>query len=547
MRGRLIFSTLSLFLAVSLSGTALAQAPGSGCDAKCLVGSLMEQIPDGERIALIPFGPPRTAIPHEDSEFLYKRIVSAMHQAKRNHRHEVVSRDLDRAAWAVWQTERENPDYEELWNQRRVGVTVHCNVMGVEEQGVSLLCRAIPVGKGSKLKGEVAGKTALLASKDPFLPYMYSLTEVALELADGVRELGEITKVFLVDNSDGQRTKLTDHMGDEIRRVVEDRFQELLRRRQAMEGVQGAIGGGAATTSTLRRYELHGGLEWLRRDVSELRVRLLDAGKVEKGAKITLQRKWLPDNLIEAGTGRKRYSATGQAFRSKRLSGADVEWAARNAARARIVAAATGRAAPNLPEMRTARHGLEALRRALDLGVTTEERLQGIWEPSPGTVAVRLDARVVNVGADSRPAFEARLANDEVRAREAMYIHLSAKETVHVGVFAWGADHNVFLVFPRENTDVVVPAGSSMVLPRREDKIVIASQPLHGRASDDEAIIVIGSTEKLLFRKLAPLLGGPTGGSVAPAMMKGAEFLGRLGRLDLSRTGISVLPYTVTR
>ena len=546
MQGRLILSGWVWLLVVALFGTALAQTRHGACDAKCLAASLMEQIPDGERIALIPFGPPRTAIPREESESLYKEIVSAMHQEKRHRRHEVVSKDLDDAAWEGWQAERENPDYEELWNQRRVRVTVHCNVMGVEEQGVSLLCRAIPVGKGSKLKGEVAGKTAFLTRNDPFLPYRYSLTKVALKLAEEAQQPGEITKVFLVDNSVGQRTRLTDHMGREVRRVAEDRFQARLRQRQTKESLQLAIGGGPATAPIARRYELRGGLEWLREDVPELSVQLLAGGEEVKAAKISLQRKWLPANLIHAGTGRRRYDATGEAFLSDGLGRADAEWAASNAARARIVAKATGRAVPDLPEMRTAKHGMEALRRALELGVTTEERLQGIWAPSPDAVAVQLDARVVKVGATLRPAFEARLAKDEVRAREAMHIHLSAKETVHVGVFAWGADHNVFLVFPRGNTELVVPADGQVVLPRREDKIVIAPQPLRGRASDDEAIIVIAATERLPFRKLAPLLGGRGGGG-APAMVGGAEFLKRLGRLDLRRAGISVLPYTVMR
>ncbi len=546
MQGRLIFSILSFFLAVFLSGTAWAQTHGSGCDVKCLAGSIMGNIPDGERIALIPFGPPATDIPREDSEFLYKQIVSAMHEARRHRRHEVVSKDLDRAAWSVWQAERENPDYGELWNRRRVGVTVHCNVMGVEEQGVSLLCRAIPVGKGSKLKGEVAGKTALLTGKEPLLPYRYRLTKVARSLADGA-EPGEITKVFLVDNSAGHQTRLTAHMGTVIRPVVEERFQELVRQRQTEEGLQVAIGGdGPATTSTVRHYELRGSLEWLKQDLPELSVQLLDDGEEVETARITLRRKWLPGNMIEEGTGRRRYSATGQAFRSDRLSKADAEWAARNAARARIVAEATGRTASDLPEMRTAKHGIEALRGALRFGVTTEERLQGIWQPSPGAVAVRLDARVVKVGATLKPDFEARLTRDRVRAREAMHIHLSAEETLHVGVFAWGADHKVFLVFPRGNTELVVPKHGKVVLPRREDNVVIASQPMRGRASDDEAIIVIAAAEKLPLRELAPLLGGATGGGT-PELVSGAEFLRRLGQVDLSRAGISVLPYTVTR
>lgn len=547
MQVRLILSTLSFFLAVSFSGTAQAQAPGSRCDAKCLAVSIMGKIPEGERIALIPFGPPTTDLPREDSDFLYKQIVSAMHEAKHDRRHEVVSKDLDRAAWSALQAEQKNPDYEELWNQRRVGVTIHCNVMGVEEQGVSLLCRAIPVGKDSKLKGEVAaGRTALLPGKEPFLPYRYRLTKVARSLVVGA-EPGEITNVFLVDNSDGQQTKLTAYMGTVIRRVVGERFQELLRQRQTKEGLQVAIGGdGPATTSTVRRYELRGRLEWLKQDLPELSVQLLDGGEEIKTARITLRRKWLPRNLIEEGTGRRRYSATGHALRSDRLSKADAEWVARNAARVRIVAQATGRTASDLPEMRTAKHGIEALRRALKSGVTTQERLQSIWEPSPGVVAVRLRARVVKVGATLQPAFEARLTKDRVRAREAMHIHLSAKETLHVGVFAWGADHNVFLVFPRGNTELVVPEHGEVVLPRGEDNIVIASQPLRGRASDDEAIIVIAATKKLPLRELAPLLGGATGGGT-PELVSGAEFLRRLGQIDLSRAGISVLPYTVTR
>ena len=328
---------------------------------------------------------------------------------------------------------------------------------------------------------------------------------------------------------------------------MEDRLQELLRQRQTEEDLQVVVGGGGpATTSTVRRYELHGGLEWLKHDWPELSVRLEDGGKLVKAAKITLQRKWLPRNLIDDGTGQRRYSATGQAFRSDRLSGADAEWVASNVARARIVAEATGRTTPDLPEMRTAKHGMEALRRALEFGVTTEERLQELSEPSLDRVVVRLDARVVKVGAP-RPEFEARLAKDNVRAREAMYIHLSARETVHVGVFAWGADHNVFLVFPRGNTKLVVPKDGQVVLPRREDGIVIASQPLRGRTSDEEAIIVIAARERLPFRTLAPLLGAPTGGSGAPPMVGGAEFLRRLGRIDLRRAGIAVLPYTVAR
>ena len=85
-RGALICS----FLVFALSA---GGAPAASCGADCLARMLMERIPAGETVALIPFGPPRIGIPEGVAKELQDNIQRALASAS-DGRRTFISRDL---------------------------------------------------------------------------------------------------------------------------------------------------------------------------------------------------------------------------------------------------------------------------------------------------------------------------------------------------------------------------------------------------------------------------------------------------------------------
>lgn len=519
-------------------------ATAQPCQAACLAEALIAGIPSGEHVGLVPFGPPRTAIPREVADKLYDRIAHALAKSSGGN-HRFTNKERSSQAWESWQAERETSDYEAFWNRRKVGVTVHCEDRGLEGPEVALSCTAFPVGEHSRLKGDVQGPLAVLPVKSPFFPYRYTVTRLGNDLARRALEPGDIADARIED-AGGQRSNLTRHIEETLWRVVEERFRERRRARRGQANLREAMGQGSETAVVHTAYELRGRMIRMDADSVELSAELRQSGQVLARADIRIMRHWLPSNLVRPDAGKRRYHATAHAVVSKSLGEDGARRAVMNLARARVVATALGLPPPDITEIRFEGDGVRALRRTLDHGIPTGERFQGPFKEGDGRWRVELDAGVVKVGSSVRPEFSARLARDELRAMEDIVIELSAREPVRAAVFAWGADNKVVRLYPSAKAaGLAVPAGGKLVLPQAGEGRIRAA-PLPGNEVDHEAIIVVASGEHLPLEGLAP----PVGSSVAATMdaaVSGGVFFGRLARLDLSRAAVSVLPYRVSR
>ncbi len=543
-RRRRLAALVPALAAGVLFGAAVAQEQDSACDAECLARGLIERIPAGERVALLPFGYPETGIPREDADELYGRIARALFQSSGG-QHVFVAKNRTEAVWKSWQEERAESDFEAFWEQRRVSVTVLCEDRGLRGRGIALFCVAAPVGEASRLEGDVYAPLAVLPVGRPWFEYEYALAGLGSSLASAAPSPERIETVFIVDSS-GQRSKLTEHLGKKLRGFVEEALEarrRVLRGQANMAAAMGDSGGEAAAPRA--GFALRGEIGWMDDDRAALTVSLWEGDDEVAAVDGLLERAWLPSRLV-ADAGARRYRASARALVSRELTEESAQRAVKNLARARVVAQALGVAAPQIAEVRSEVDGVRALRRTLDHGIPVDERFEGPWQDAGGDWRVELDARVVKVGTALRPEFEARLEDDDLRARQEVHIELSAREAVHAAVFIWAADNNVYRLYPNRSTpELQVPAQGRVMLPRPGESPLIA-MPMPGSREDHEAVIVIASTEALEFAPLAP----PAVDHLSVEEMvvvSGGAFFEALAALDLSHAALAVLPFRVTR
>ena len=134
-RGALICS----FLVFALSA---GGAPAASCGADCLARMLMERIPAGETVALIPFGPPRTGIPEGVAKELQDTIQRALASAPAG-RHVFISRDLFDEKWRGWQ----GADFEAFLARQHIDVAVLCEDRAPRGAEVRLFCTVDAAGE----------------------------------------------------------------------------------------------------------------------------------------------------------------------------------------------------------------------------------------------------------------------------------------------------------------------------------------------------------------------------------------------------------------
>ena len=242
----------------------------------------------------------------------------------------------------------------------------------------------------------------------------------------------------------------------------------------------------------------------------------------------------------------RRYDAEARAIPSDSLYAETASGAAMNLARARVVAQALGIEAPAFEVIRSEAEGVAALK-TLAHGIPMDEQIK-TWEDATGERHVWLKARVATVGGRLRPAVEAALTKSDLKAGEKFRITLSASASVHVGMFAWGADGGVVRFYPNKKVrDLIVPAGGRVSLPLDDDEYRdLWSAPLPGHAENHEAIIVVASVEPLDFEAIGSIAGKDIRETMSVAIPAGS-FFNALGELDLSQATLLVLPYRVRR
>ena len=271
----------------------------------------------------------------------------------------------------------------------------------------------------------------------------------------------------------------------------------------------------------------------------EVGVRVVDDRfRQVASARVTLDKGLFPP-LPDPGP--RRFQAKVRAVVSEVLDRESATRAMRDLARARVVAQALGLPPPSIDVVRTEADG----GRALDHGIPVDERFSGPRSDGAGGLEAELDARVVEVGGAARPRVEASLGQSEFRTQERIRIRLSAKETIHVAVFGWGADNRVVRLYPNPNEpDLMLEAGNRVTLPRAGEGH-IWSAPMPGNAEDHEAFLVLAGGRRLALDGLAPLVS-ESPEQTMQAAVSGAGFFDALARHDTSRLALIVLPYRVT-
>ena len=529
---------------------ASAQGQGEPCAEECLAKALIGKIPEGEKVAMIPFGPPETDIPGSVADDLYDRIMWAMEKVS-DRKHRFYSRDRD--VWKLAQTERErtdNNEFQKFWEDRSVHVVVHCKDGGLRNGGIELKCRALPVGKGGGLESDVSAPEAVFSIDRPYFPYEYTLAKLGhmlwKDLADDKqREPKDVSLAVIMDKGTGQRSALTDDMGKRVQKAVEERFRSRLEFLQGQANLEAAReGSGGRTVAPSGSYELRGDLAWMDDHRMSLSVSLQDGGSIVAQASDYIEQTWAPVRLLRQDAGAIRYHASARAVPSEEFGVESAKQAAKNLARARVVVQALGLAKPEIDDVRSDADGMRLLYWTLGHGIPANESFTGPSEDRDGGWKVDLSARVVKVGSEVRPKFEAKLGQDQLRAMDPIRIELSATEAVHVAVFVWGADNHVVRLYPnRKAPNLSLSAGERLSLPRSgEGKIV--SAPLPGHTENHEAVIVIASGQPLEFAKLAPLPGSSVEETMTVAD-SGSRFFDKLAKLDLSQAALTVLPYRI--
>lgn len=531
---------------------ASAQGRSGPCAEECLAKALIGKIPEGEKVAMRPFGPPETGIPGPVADDLYDRIMRAMTRVS-DRKHEFYSRDLD--VWKLAQTEREstdNKEFQKFWEKRKVHVMVRCEDGGVGRNGgIELTCWAFPVGKGGGLGSDVVAPKAVFSIDRPYFPYEYTLAKLGhmlwKDLADDEqREPKDVSLAVIMDTGTGQRSALTEDMEKRVQEAVEERFRsrlEFLQGQANLEAVKEGTGG--RTVAPSGSYELRGDLAWMNDHRMRLSVSLQDGGRIVARESDYIDKPWVPEYLLRQDAGAIRYHASARAVPSEEFRVESAKQAARNLARARVVAQALGLAKPKIDDVRSDADGMRLLYRTLGHGIPANESFTGLSEDRDGGWKVNLSARVVKVGSKVRPKFEAKLGQAQLRAMDPIRIELSATEAVRVAVFVWGADNHVVRLYPnRKAPNLSLSAGERLSLPRSgEGKIV--SAPLPGHTENHEAVIVIASSQPLDFAKLAPLPGSSLDETMALEDSSGSRFFNKLAELDLSQAALTVLPYRI--
>ena len=223
--------------------------------------------------------------------------------------------------------------------------------------------------------------------------------------------------------------------------------------------------------------------------------------------------------------------------------------AARNLARARVVAQALGLPPPGMTEVESEADAIGAFAGFLNAGLPVDEAFRKVRPEgdSDGAerIAVRLAAQVVPIGSLLRPAVHARLEHAVYRAMEPMRIEIRSEEAAHLGLFAWGADDRVVRLYPRGAYRLVIGPEERLELPRRgEGPILSVPLPVPGNREDHEAFVVVASPNPIDFFALARVVGGTLTDTMSAAV-PGSDFLAALAAHDPARMAVIWLPYQV--
>ncbi len=518
-----------------------------------LAKELLDTIRMGARLAIRPLDRRETGLPQEEGSRLYELMLNAVHNASRERGVKVLARRRLDVIYRILE-EFDQGDVESrlksMLRNAQADVEIICKSSPAAD-GVTLSCSAVELEKTVI----VAHARARFPLERVAYKYGHAVVRIAQHLVEGAPATGEVERVMLMDTSLGARGDLGVYLGERLEGNV---IQEMTKRRaheMKVNKAREAIGTEPVPRPKERVYGLEGNLWHLDAELLRLEVRLRDRGRslVAAGANIAVSS--LPNDLPThfgsgrggGGGGRQRYEAVAEAVVSARLDRASALRAARNLARARVVARALALPPPGVAAITGEADAIATFTGYLDAGLPVDERPTEVpLEGGAGggeRVAVRLTARVMPLGRLVRPAVRARLEHAVYPAEEPMRLEIRSEEKAHLGVFAWGADDGVVRLYPRERGWMEIGAGETLDLPRRGERQIL-SAPMPGNHEDHEALVVVASARSMDFAGLAPAVGDSPWGTIGRAV-DGSGFLTALAGQDPARMAVIWLPYQV--
>ncbi len=535
----------AVFLFPAVFGPAPAATETSEEEALArLSASLLASVPRGKALAVRPFTEAETGLPQDVADQLYDKLLSGLFEASRG-RHQLREREELKALFSS-AAEFSNTDIKQVLEAARADVDVLCDVTP-NLNGVQLSCRATDI-----LEATIVGRAEALvpvqaANVQPFEPALIGL---AADIWPYITDMGSIQSEGIRDQQTGSLTNLGTHVADRLMEQFNVRFSEAERKRKRDRDFQEAIAPGESKDSTLRDYRLSGVIWTLDEELIDIRAKVKWQGRVVATRSVRVAMATVPESLrAVAGTRAEFYEAVGEAVVSARLDREAATRAARNLARARVIAQATGVSGPAATEVADEADAATLIQ-FLSFGIPKNERSSPISTGGDrNRVAVSVKAQVVPVGSAAAPSISASLNKPVYRAMEPIVIEVTSPVTAHLGIFAWGADNNVVRIYPNAaHPEVVVEPDRTVSFPLPGEQITIRSAPMPvaGNREDHEAFIVVASAAPINFRGMAEAAGGTLDETMQFAV-PAPQFLSALGKSDLTRTRVQFLPYQVRK
>ena len=512
-----------------------------------LASGLLDTIPPGARLALRPLDPRETGLPRAVGARLYESVLNAVVRGAAGRGILVLARERLHEVYGTLE-EFYQGDVGSMLRAAQADIEIICKASPVAE-GVTLSCGAVDLEETVT----VAHAMALFPLERTATPYSLAVAEIARRFVDGAPAVGPVERVMLMDVSIGARGALGAYLGRRLEGEVVQRMEERARREGNEARVAAVLGTAPDASEEVPRYRLAGDLWRLDEERVRVEMRLRHRGRTLLAAGADIAVSSIPRDIVHGTGGRasagRVYEAVAEAVVSGRLDRTSALRAARNLARARVVAQALGWPPPGVTEVTSEEDAVAAFTGFLDAGLPVDEEFRKV-RPEGDTggeerVAVRLAARVVPVGSLLRPAVHARLGHAVYRAMEPMRLEIRSEEAAHLGVFAWGADDRVVRLYPRNASRLAIGPGETLDLPRRgEGRILSAPLPISGNREDHEAFLVVASPRPIDFGALARMAGA----SIADTMnasVEGPAFLAALAEQEPARMAVIWLPYQV--
>lgn len=515
-----------------------------------IAAAVLQTIPDGTRIALRPLRGPDSNLTETVARGLYEEILEGLY-GESGGRHTVLSRERLDEVYQSCEEFYTCGDMAARLEAARADVEVICTT-SPREGGLAVSCAAVTLST-TTIVGHGRGEFPL-DEIGRGQDWPLAVTDIANQIDRAVEVPGGIGHAVVIDQRAGNQTDFGTLLSNRLVLELSGRFDRRARTDYSEARARAQLGYDDAVLPERPAYTVHGVLWHVGPERLSLLVELRHGDRTVAlgGAEID-PASVMDGELMGSEPDGGFFTAVGEAVVSSRLDRASALRAARNLARARVVAQALGRGDPTIHEVVTEADAASLLANTLTHAIPYDESFEAVSPQGSGErVAVRLEARVRPLGSVIRPSVRARLEQSVYRTGEFMRLELDADARTYVGVFSWDALNRVARVYPAGNqAQFTMGAGERLRLPHASENRQLASAPLPGTAGapnpeDHEMFLVLTSTTPIDFSNLGGAIGS-SAAETADAAIDGTAFFQALSDMDLSRMALIPLSYQVTQ